>query len=257
MQQHSIRAAAPSWQTFEGGSSLGRRSTRQRRCTPEVAESAVGRRTVASASGSASASQRRDDAFRDARLVEVLRDAAAEERVAGAEDQAGVDLRRARTTPSSRRCAASSASASRIRSWISSTVARPSSPRATGNSPSASACERRREREAVREGGVSVSEHVVRDTRADHREQRGGGHRDPEPERGLVGLLERVAALERLHQHRGLAGQHPVDDEGRRVLHEHAALAELPRHVPGRRERRRRPSPARARPRPAAAPRPG
>ena len=80
-------------------------------------------------------------------------------------------------------------------------------------------------------------EHVVRDPRADHREQRRGRHREPEPERRRVGLLEGVAVLERLHEHGRLAGQEPVDDEGGRVLDEDAALAELLRHVPGGRER--------------------
>ena len=56
-------------------------------------------------------------------------------------------------------------------------------------------------------------------------------------ERRLVGLLEVVAVLERPHQHGGLAGEQAVDDERRRVLHEHAALAELPRHVPRGRKR--------------------
>ena len=80
-------------------------------------------------------------------------------------------------------------------------------------------------------------EDVVRDPRADHREERRRRHRQPEPERRRVGLLEGVAVLERLHQHARLAGEQPVDDEGGRVLDEDAALAELLRHVPGGRER--------------------
>ena len=63
------------------------------------------------------------DALRDAGLVEVLRDPAAEEREAGAEDQARVDLRAPiATTPSSSRCRDLVGERLEHASWISSTV---------------------------------------------------------------------------------------------------------------------------------------
>ena len=58
-------------------------------------------------------------------------------------------------------------------------------------------------------------EHVVRDARADHLQQHGRGHRQAEPEDGLVGLLHRVAVLERVQYDAHHAGEDAVDDEAR------------------------------------------
>ena len=175
-----------------------------------------------------------DDALGHAGLIQVLRDPAAEEGIARAEDQAGVDLRRGpddavledvprlvgeRLEDLHVDLVDARAVVARLE---------------RGELALRERAQRRREREALRERVVERLEHVVRDARADHREQRGGRHRDAELERGRVGLLEGRAALERLHQHGGLPGQHPVDDERGRVVDEHAALAELA----GRRPRR-------------------
>ena len=119
------------------------------------------------------------------------------------------------------------------------------------------ALERLREREAVGPGVVQLVPHVVRDLRADQLEEDGRRHRQAHPQDGLVGLLDRVAVVERLRDHRALAAEQPVDDERGRVLDEDAGLAELLRDRPGGRERRVVGLPACARARRAAAPRPG
>ena len=81
-----------------------------------------------------------------------------------------------------------------------------------------------RAREAVGPRLVERQEDVVRDTRADHREERRRGHRQAEAQGRLVRLLERRSLVECLHQDRRLARQHPVDHEAGRVPDHDAAL---------------------------------
>ena len=235
----SKRAAQFLTQPFEEGSSLGRRS---RAASLHPQTSATGGR---SDEVSVVAERPAGDAPGDAGLVEVPRDPAAEERVSRAEDQAASISAALATTPSSRICRASSASASRIRSWISST-ARASVALLERRRIAVRECLKRRRRAGTCRGsGVQRLEDVVRD--AEGRPSRGAptaasGSRAgarPRP------LLDVSTALERLHQDGRLARQHPVHDERRRILHEHPALAELPGDVPGGGEgpivRRRRP----------------
>ena len=65
-------------------------------------------------------------------------------------------------------------------------------------------------------------------------------HRHPQPEHRLVRLLDRVAVLERVHQHARHAGQHAVDDESGRVRDEDAALARASPRRPRRSRASRR-----------------
>ena len=69
------------------------------------------------------------------------------------------------------------------------------------------ALERRREREAVGPGVVERVAHVVRDLRADELEEHRRRHRQAEPQDRLVGLLDRVAVVERLRHDRRPGGR--------------------------------------------------
>ena len=73
------------------------------------------------------------------------------------------------------------------------------------------------EREPVGIRLVERVEDVVCDAGSDHLEEHGRGHGHPEPQNRLVRLLDRVALLERVHQHGRHAGQDTIDDEGGRV----------------------------------------
>ena len=97
--------------------------------------------------------------------------------------------------------------------------------------------ERRREREPLREGRVERLEDVVGDARPDQLQQHRGRHRHAEPQDRLVGLFDRVAVLERLHQHARHPREDAVDDEGGGVADEYAALAQRLGHRAGRGER--------------------
>ena len=196
-----------------------------RRVRPQLCED--GRASSGVTRAPSSASGRPTTRSRDAGLVEVLRDPAEPEREARAEDAGTCRRRRPRRRRPPRGCAAtSSASASSTASWISSTRAR----RVLDDDRLAAlgqALERRREREAVGPGVVQRVAHVVRDLRPDELEQDRRRHRQAEPEDRLVGLLDRVAVVERLGHDGALAAEQAVDDERRRVADEHAALAQL------------------------------
>ena len=92
--------------------------------------------------------------------------------------------------------------------------------------PLGEAGQSRREREALGKGVVHRLEHVVRDARPDHREQDRRSHGHPEPEDRLVGLLDGVAVLERVHEGAGQPRQDAVDDEAGLVADDHHALPE-------------------------------
>ena len=144
------------------------------------------------------------------------------------------------TTPSSSRWRISSAIASSAASRISSTRA---AARRSRDDDLLAALgvvgERLREREAVGVRLVQRLEHVVRDARADHLQQHGRRHRQAEPQDRLVGLVDRVAVLERVHQHARHPRQHAVDDERRaRPRRARRACAASLADVPGGRERR-------------------
>ena len=118
------------------------------------------------------------------------------------------------TTPSARTCAISSASASSTASVMLLDGRR----RVGGDddlvAPVRVARERRREREALAEGGVQRLEDVVGHARPDQLQQHRGRHRQAEPQNRLVRLGHRVPVLERLHEHARHPRQHAVDDEG-------------------------------------------
>ena len=177
-------------------------------------------------------------ALRGAALVQVPRQPAAEEREARAEDQARVDLARRRDdslVENVARLVGERVEERRVELVDRlARVARDDDVHLSVRE----VLERRREREAIGECVVQRVEDVVRDPRADHREQRRRRHRNTDPQRRLVGLLERVAVLERLHENARLAREQAVDDERGSVLDEHATLAELRRHVPRGGERR-------------------
>jgi hypothetical protein len=80
-------------------------------------------------------------------------------------------------------------------------------------------------------------EHVVRDARADHLQQHRRRHRHPERQHRLVGLLDGVAVLERVHQHARHPRQDAVDDEAGRVATSTPRLRSFFGDVPRRRER--------------------
>ena len=107
------------------------------------------------------------------------------------------------TTPSSRMWRDSSASASST-----AVVELVDAPRRVldddGIASLGEAFERGREREAVGPGVVQRVAHVVRDLRADELEQHGRRHRQAHPQHRLVRLLDGVAVIERLHDHRAL-----------------------------------------------------
>ena len=74
---------------------------------------------------------------------------------------------------------------------------------------------------------------VIGDAGTDHLQEHGRRHRQAETEHRLVGLVDGVPVLQRVHQHRGRPAEDAVDDEGRRIADEHAALTELGGHIPG------------------------
>ena len=170
-------------------------------------------------------------------LVEVRRDPAEEERPAGAEQQARVDVLRRADHPFVEEAA--DLVGERLEHGLGDLLRR--APALTDDDdlvlPVREVRERRREREAVGIGLVHRLEHVVRDARADELQQDGRRHRHPELDDRLVRLLDAVAVLERVHEDARHSRQHAVDDEARRVLRHDTALAQLPAHVPRRRDR--------------------
>ena len=94
------------------------------------------------------------------------------------------------------------------------------------------------EREAIGIGVVQGLEDVVGDSRADHLQQDGRRHREPEHEDRLVRFFDAVPVLERIEDDTHLAREDAVDDEAGRVPDEDRALAQLFGEGPGRRESR-------------------
>ena len=118
----------------------------------------------------------------------------------------------------------SSASASSTASWMLVDAARRVLRRRSGRLPSARLSSVAESGKRSGYASWSVWQDVVRDPGADDLEQHGRRHRQPEPEHRLVGLLDRVAVLEGVHQHRALSAEQAVDDERRRVADENARL---------------------------------
>ena len=102
-----------------------------------------------------------------------------------------------------------------------------------------------------------VSRDVQRDGRADELQQDERRHRQAERRQRAVGDLDGRALVDGPRHLAEEPGEEPVDDEGRRVLDEHAGLLELLADGERRRERGVVGALGRGRPRPAAAPRPG
>ena len=127
----------------------------------------------------------------------------------------------------------SSAIASSTASWISSIVLGACSRTTISSEPAAKLSSVGESGIAIGVGLVERVQDVVRDAGTDHLQEDGRRHRQPETEYRFVGLVDGVPVLERVHQHGRRPAEDPVHDERRRIADEHAALAELPGHVPG------------------------